>query len=88
MREREKKETAREREGEKNEKLKRKPLISTRGVRLFTLGCCQKKKKDNDDDNDVDAAVTTGVDFRQRRIMNLFDEYVLIIIMKSKISFV
>ena len=45
MREREKKETAREREGEKNEKLKRKPLISTRGVRLFTLGCCQKKRK-------------------------------------------
>ena len=42
----------------------------------------------NDDDNDVDAAVTTGVDFRQRRIMNLFDEYVLIMIMKSKISFV
>lgn len=56
------------------ERKKRKPLISTIALWLFTLGCCQKKKKKNDngsDDDDDDA-----VDFRQRRIMNLVYLYV------------
>ncbi len=67
------------------ERQRRKPLISIKGVRLFTLGCCQKRKRDNDDDdNDAVAAV----DSRQRCIMNLVYEYVFLMIMQSEISFV